>query len=116
MTNESAPTRFHTLLESALQAYQKNTGITLPEHPLAVKLQSCDSVDSITTILQGQAQAISSFRESDTIIKSIKSTVSILTLLSAATTFDDAFGLVRQRPPMPCFTSLTDCFIVIPTC
>jgi hypothetical protein len=35
--------------ESALQAYQKKTGITLAQHPIAVNLQSCHSVEEITT-------------------------------------------------------------------
>jgi hypothetical protein len=109
MANESAPTHFHTLFESALQAYEKNTGITLPEHPLSVQLQSYDSVSSITTILLGQTQAFSNFRESNRIMKSIKIAVSILTPLAAAPSFADAFRLVRQKALMACFTSLT-CF------
>ena len=107
MAEQTGPTRFHALFKSALQAYQKTTGITLAEHPLAVQLQSCTSLDSITDILQGQAQALSNFRESDRIMKSIKTTVSILTSLSAAVSFADTFDIVRQRAPLACFTFLT---------
>ena len=107
MAEQTGSTRFHALFESALQAYQKMTGITLAEHPLAVQLQSCNSLDSITAILQGQAQAFSNFRESDRIMKSIKTTVSILTSLSAAVSFADTFDMVRQRAPLACFTSQT---------
>jgi hypothetical protein len=107
MAEQTGPTRFHALFESAMQAYQKMTGITLAEHPLAVQLQSCNSLDSITAILQGQAQAFSNFRESHGIMKSIKTTVSILTSLGAAVSFADTFEMVRQRVPLACFTSLT---------
>jgi hypothetical protein len=95
MAEQTGHTRFHTLFESALQAYQKTTGITLAEHPLAMQLQSCNSLGSITTVLQDQAQAFSNFGESDRIMKSIKTIVSILTSLSAAVSFADTFDMVR---------------------
>ena len=53
MTDHSASHRFQALFESALQAYESKTGITLAQHPLAVDLQDCHSVDDITTLLQG---------------------------------------------------------------
>jgi hypothetical protein len=110
MAEQTGPTRLHALFESALQAYQKTTGITLAEHPLAMQLQSCNSLGSITTVLQDQAQAFSNFRESDRIMKSIKTIVSILTSLSAAVAFADTLDMVRQRAPLACFTSLTGFF------
>jgi len=75
--------RFCALFESALQSYGKDAGVNLPEHPLALQLQSCHSTESIIAVLQGQAQAFSEFRGSDRVMKTIKSTVSILTRLSA---------------------------------
>ena len=35
-----------------LEEYEKETGINLVEHPLAVQLESCNSIDSITDVLQ----------------------------------------------------------------
>jgi hypothetical protein len=103
------------LFDSALQTYEKNVGVTLVEHPLAPRIQSCHSVESITTVLQDQVQAFSDLRGSDRVIKSIKSTVSILTKLSATTSLALDIGLVRQKAPMTCspaltgFTAITPC-------
>jgi hypothetical protein len=100
MADRSGTAHFEPLFESALQAYKKKTEITLAEHPLAVQLQSRDSAESITTtLLQGEPQAFSNFQERARIMKSIETTVSILTTPSTAY-FGDAFGLVRQNAPM----------------
>jgi hypothetical protein len=85
--------RFRALFESALQAYENNTGKTLAEHPLTVKIQNCCSVESVTTLLQDQTRASSDF---DRIIKSIKGILSTLSTLSATTALDWAIGLVGQ--------------------
>jgi len=83
---------------SALWAYEKQAGIALAENPIAVQLQNCHSVESIMTLLQRETQAFNTFRESDRIMKSIKTTVSELTTLDATTSLgEDAFGLVRQK-------------------
>src|SRR5216683_7241262 len=115
MGDPSASPHFQALFESALQAYQTKTGITLAEHALAVQLQSCNTVESITTLVQGQAQAFSNYRESDRIMKSIKAIVSILTPLTAAASLADAVGLVRQVAMVVRFTFLTLFFAAIPT-
>jgi len=93
MPDPSGSPHFQALFESALQAYHTKTGITLAEHPFAVQLQNCNTVESITTLIQGQAQAFSNYRESDRIMKSIKTIVSILTPLSVAATLTDPVGL-----------------------
>ena len=74
---------FQALFESALQEYEKQTGIPLANHPLAEKLQNCQSVDSVTTVLQEQTRAFSEFQGSDRIMKSLKSVVSVLSKVSA---------------------------------
>jgi hypothetical protein len=96
MTDQSGSARFSSLFESALQSYEKKSGVMLAEHPLAVQLQTCHSVESIITLLQGQAQAFGDFRGSDRVMKSIKSTVSSLTRLASIASLGDAIGLVRQ--------------------
>ena len=115
MADQSEPTHLHSRFESALQAYEKRAGVTLAEHPLAVQLQSCHSVESITTVLQAQAQAYGEFRGSDRAIKSIKNTVSILTRISATASLAIDFGLVRRRPLLACSTALT-VLTATPTC
>jgi hypothetical protein len=116
MDNQSGPIRVHKLFESALQAYEKKTGVALAEHPLAIKLQCYDSVESITTLLQGQAQAFSESRGSDRAMKFIKNTVSSLSKLSATACLAIDIGLlVCQRALMICVTALT-AFTAIPAC
>ena len=101
MADRSGPPHFQPLFESALQAYEKMTDITLAEHPLAVQLQSGDSAESITTtLLQGEPQVLSNFQEKDRITKSIKTIVSVITALSAMPSLGDALGLVRQTALM----------------
>ena len=106
--SESAP--FQQLFDSALQAYDRKTGITLFQHPLARRLQSCHSVQDVITLLHSQAQAFNDFQR-DRIINSINATLSILTPLSATASLTDPFGLVRRVMPMECFTSLTVFFL-----
>jgi hypothetical protein len=96
MAHQSQSAHFQALFESALQAYEKRTGVSLARHPLAIKLQNCDSVESVTDLLQDQARAFGDLQESDKIMKSIKATVSILSKLSSAAFLADAFDLVRQ--------------------
>ena len=94
--------RFCALFESALQSYEKKAGVNLAEHPLALQLQSCHSVESIIAVFQGQAQAFSEFQGSDRLVKSIKSTVSILTRLSATASLAVDIDLVCLQELMAC--------------
>jgi len=82
-------------------------GVSLTQHPLAVKLQRCDSLEAITSLLQDQAQAFRHLQGSDKIMKFLKMTVSILSKPSSAAPLADAFGLVRQKGLLACLTSLT---------
>jgi hypothetical protein len=104
MTDHSASTRFRDLFDDALRAYENETGVTLANHPLAVKLQACDSVEAITALLQDQAK---DFKKSEKITKSIETIVSILTPLSFAASLPDAVGLVCRKVLQTSFTSLT---------
>jgi len=99
MDDQAGSARWQELFDSALQAYERKTGVILAQHPLAVQLQSCHSVEDIITLLQGRARAFSDFRERDRIMESTKTIVSILNPLSDATSLPDAVGLVRQKAP-----------------
>ncbi|KAH9991661.1 hypothetical protein BJV74DRAFT_987712 [Russula compacta] len=79
MDNQSGSSRFQELFETALQDYQHQTGISLPEHPLAQQLQTCNSVESINDVLHQQANA--------------SNVVSVLCKLSATAGLGDAVGL-----------------------
>jgi hypothetical protein len=95
MTDRSPSTHSQALFEAALQDYQNQTGIALAEHPLAEKLQSCDSVESVATVLREQIQAFSEFRGKDNVLKPLETVLSGLHKLSAAADFGAAVGLVR---------------------
>jgi len=95
MAYQPESARFQALFEPALQAYEKTTGVSLAQHPLAIILQSCDSVEAITSVLQHQAREFEDLQGSDKIMKSLKRTVSI------------SSTLVRQQELVAYFTLLT---------
>jgi len=98
MSDQSQSSRFRLLFESALQEYQTQTGTTLAAHPLAEKLQHCDSIESITTVLEEQARAFNEFRGGDgRVMKSLKTVVSVLHTLSVSTVLGEAIGLVCSK-------------------
>ena len=78
MAHQSESARFQALFEPALQAYEKTAGVSLAQHPLAIQLQSCDTIEAIIDLLQDQAQAFSYLQGSDRIMKSIKIALSTL--------------------------------------
>ena len=83
------------MLDSALLDYQIQTGMTLASHPLAEKLQNCNSVESVTALLQDQARAFSEFQGDDgRVAKSLMGVVSVLYKLSTCTA---SIGLVRRK-------------------
>jgi hypothetical protein len=91
MADQSVPSRFQALFESALQDYEQKTKINLAKHPLAEQLEKCHSVVDITALLQEQARALGG---SDKIMKSIEHTVGALYKISDMA---DTMGLVRHR-------------------
>ena len=86
---------FEDLFNAALRDYQNQTRTSLVDHPFAKQLESCDSVDSITAILQDQAQIFHEFRGDDgKLMKSVKYSVNILYTLSITTA---GIGLVHSN-------------------
>jgi hypothetical protein len=83
------------LFEAALQNYEKQTGIALVKHPLANRLQSCDTVESVTAVLHEQSQVFHEFRGRDKVLKPLKRAATILCKFSATANFGQAIGLVR---------------------
>ena len=91
MSNQSGPSHFQELFEAAFRDYEKQTGQTLANHPLSEKLQSCESVESITAVLREQAETSSEIRGKDKVLKPLKNVLSVLHKLSSASDL----GLVR---------------------
>jgi hypothetical protein len=89
--------RLQLLFDSALQSYEKQTGMKLIDHPLARQLENCHSVDSIMDILRHRAQTLTEFRGDDgKVMRSLKRAVHVLHSLSTSTTLGEGIGLVRQ--------------------
>lgn len=87
--------RLQLLFDSALQSYEKQTGMKLIDHPLARQLENCHSVDSIMDILQQQARTLTEFRGDDgKVMRPLKRVVHVLHSLSTSTTLGEGIGLV----------------------
>ena len=93
---------FRLLFKDALQEYENQTDIALAKHPLAEQLQHCDSVESVSAVLEEQVCAYGKFPGSERIINSLNSTVSILYIPSASVNL----GLVRPKVLMERLMSL----------
>lgn len=98
-------TSFQDLFNAALQDYENQTGTSLINHPFSEQLEACDSVDSITAILQEQAQIFRKFKGDDgKLMKSLNCSVDVLYTLST-TILGEGIGVVRQKTfiSVPCF-------------
>ena len=86
---------FRILFDVALQDYKDKTGNTLTDHPVAKQLETCDSVNSITAILQEQARSLREFRENDgELMKALNSSIDVLCAPSIRSALNEAIGLV----------------------
>lgn len=94
MSDQSESSRLLVPFEAFLQGYEKQTGIALAKHPLANKLQNCNSVESVAAVFHEQTQAFREFRENDEVLKPLKKTVSVLCKLSATADLGRSIGLV----------------------
>jgi hypothetical protein len=84
MSDHSGLAHLRVLYEASLQEYEKHTDITLVNHPLVEQLRHCDSVESVTAILQEQLRDRNSkLRGGDRIMKLLNPVISVLCTLSA---------------------------------
>ena len=91
----SQPSTFRILFDAALQNYKDNTGNTLTNHPIAKQLETCESVNSITAILQEQARSFREFRENEgRLMKALSSSVEVLCAPSISSALYEAAGIV----------------------
>jgi hypothetical protein len=95
MSDHSPSPHLKALFEAALQHYETQTGIALPKHPLAERLQECDSVESITAVLFEQTQAFNEFRGKEKVMKLLKNAVSVLYKISACAKLGEVIGMVH---------------------
>ena len=94
MSNQSESSQLRVLFKAALKDYRRQTGIELAEHSLTERLQDCDSVESVTTILCEQAQDFEDFWEKDKVLKPLEKILTVLHRLSSVVDFAQGVCLV----------------------
>ena len=108
-TASSSSSSFQSILNAALEAYEKKTKTDLLTHPLAAQLQSCDSPNAILSVLQDLIQQFDHRRRSDERLSSwLIPTVNVLYAISS--TLGQSIGLVS----LPISSSQVGDLIVIP--
>ena len=96
MASES---NLQSLFETALKEYEKQAGTNLLDNRIIINLQSCESAEDISAILQEQAQAFHKFRGNDgKLTRWLKRTVHVLHTLSTSSVLGAGVGLVRYTP------------------
>jgi hypothetical protein len=94
--SSSTLSNFQLIFDNALEAYKKRTGKDLLEHPLADRLQACDSPNSILTVLQEQVQELNESQCcKERLTKWLEPTVNVLYAFSG--TLGEGVGLVSIR-------------------
>jgi hypothetical protein len=81
LSTSSESSVLRSLLEEAVKEYEKKVGTSLIEDQLAIRLRSCDTIESINEVLEERAQAFRESRGHDRhpkMIKSIKRAVHVL--------------------------------------
>ncbi|KAI9461310.1 hypothetical protein BJY52DRAFT_221027 [Lactarius psammicola] len=74
---------FQSIFNAALKAYEEKTQKDLLTHPLATRLQACNSPSEILTALQDTLQAFDQHRSSDERFSTwLKPTINVLSTLS----------------------------------
>jgi hypothetical protein len=94
MSQSSSPSTFHALFNAALQDYKDKTENSLVDHPFARQLKECDSVESVSTILEEQARVFREFRDHGKLINSLKRLADILCSPFISTVLGEGIGLV----------------------
>jgi hypothetical protein len=92
----SSSSNFQSVLNTALETYEKTTKNKLLNHPLAVQLQSCESSAAILSVLTGLVEQFDQSRSSDERLRTwLDPTVNVLFAFSA--TLGEGVGLVSLR-------------------
>jgi hypothetical protein len=89
----STSSNFQLIFDNTLRAYKKRTKKDLLTHPLADRLEACDSASGIFTVLQEQVQELNeSQRSNERLTKWLDPTVNVLHAFSE--TLGGGVGLV----------------------
>ena len=92
-STSTSSSNFQLIINNALDAYKKRTKNDLLAHPLAVKLQSCNTPSAILAVLQQQFQGLDQSQSNDDRwTRWLDPTVNVLFALSV--TLGEGVGLV----------------------
>ena len=80
--SSSTSSNFRLIFDNALKTYKKSTKQDLLKHPLANRLQACNSPSSILAVLQEQVQQLNESQRSNS--KWLDPTVNVLLTFSEA--------------------------------
>lgn len=94
MSHAFSSSSFQSPLNAALQFYATQTGTQLNDHSLSKQLENCDSVESISSVLQEHARGLREFGEDGKIVKSLKSIDHVLHELSTRTALGEGTNIV----------------------
>ncbi|KAH9003819.1 hypothetical protein EDB86DRAFT_2826379 [Lactarius hatsudake] len=77
--------QFELIISAALSEFKKKTGKDLLNDLLANKLKTCDSVEAVMIIIEGQAEAFDKFKNGGSkLMKWVRSSVHVLYTISTA--------------------------------
>ena len=95
-SSSSSSSNFQSVLNAALDAYEKKTKSKLLTHPLAAQLQACDSPTAILSVLQSLIQQFDHRRRSDERLTNwLNPTINVLYAFSS--TLGQGVGLVSPN-------------------
>ena len=94
MSQPSSPSNFQALFNAALLDYEDKTGNSLVDHPFARQLQESDSVESISAILEEQAQVFREFRNHGRLVSSLQRLAGIFSSPLFTTLLGEGLGRV----------------------
>jgi len=104
-TTASPASDFHSIINNALEAYEKHTKKNLLSHPLAEQLQTCNSPGAVLLVLQQQVQESNQFKSgNEALTKWLDPTVKVLYAFTNA--LGEGVGLVCFKTCFP-FRSAT---------
>jgi hypothetical protein len=95
-TTSISSSDFQLILHNALKAYERLTKKDLLVHPLAAKLEACESPGTVLSVLQRQVPQLNqSQRSNERLIRWLDPIVNVLYSFSA--TLGEGFSLVCLR-------------------
>jgi hypothetical protein len=117
MNQPYSSSTFQALFNTALQDYEDKTGSSLVGHPFAEQFQECDSVESITAILEEQTRIFRKFRDHGKLVKSLKRLVTVFCSPLFTTVLDKGIDLlVRHKRHSFVYLVADPYSTAIPTC